>query len=318
MLAIGAVAKRILLALPVGVCVLVTVATAADSLYKYRDANGNLVYSDHKPDSAAALVESLSVGLEAKAPHIDVRAVDDGTKWILMAYNECLCTVEFGGRILEPHNLNVADGAPFHKILAPRSQEPLIEVVHTAAEGKASAHLTWQGLLGMPGAEHKPHTPYRAPFSVGSSYKVTQAFPAHFTHTTPADQYAVDIALPDGTPVDAAREGTVINIQHDKYLGAATTAMMDQANMVEILQDDGTIAVYAHLHWDSVRVQPGQFVRRGEYIANSGNTGFSTGAHLHFAVIRNSGLAAESVPILFAGPAGAAISPQTDMMLTAY
>jgi len=318
--AIGGIAKRLNSALVMGALALVTLgaATAADSLYKYRDANGNLVYSDHKPESAAASVESLSVSLEARAPHIEIRAVEDATKWILLATNECLCTVEFGGKIFEPHNLKIADGATFHRILAPKSQEPLVEIAHTAADGAASARLTWRGILGMPGAEHKPHVPYRAPFSVGASYKVSQAFPMHFTHTTPADQYAVDIALPDGTPVDAAREGTVINIQHDKYLVAATPAMMDQANMVEILHDDGTIAIYAHLHWDSVRVQPGQFVRRGEYIANSGNTGFSTGAHLHFAVVRNSGLAAESVPVQFAGPGGAAISPQTDMMLTAY
>jgi septal ring factor EnvC (AmiA/AmiB activator) len=51
--------------------------------------------------------------------------------------------------------------------------------------------------------------------------------------------------------------------------------LLDQANMVEILHDDGTIGVYAHLHWDSVRVRPGQHVQhvqRGEYIADSGNT----------------------------------------------
>ncbi|MGH8230457.1 MAG: M23 family metallopeptidase, partial [Steroidobacteraceae bacterium] len=123
---------------------------------------------------------------------------------------------------------------------------------------------------------------------------------------------------PDGTPVYAARDGTVINVRHDNFRGAADPAMYDQANVVEILHDDGTIAVYAHLHWESIRVQPGQSVRRGEYIADSGNTGLTTGPHLHFAVIRNAGMKAESVPIEFAGPGGSAISPQTGMMLTAY
>jgi murein DD-endopeptidase MepM/ murein hydrolase activator NlpD len=118
--------------------------------------------------------------------------------------------------------------------------------------------------------------------------------------------------------VYAARDGTVINLRHDSFRGAATPLLMDQANMVEILHDDGTIAVYAHLHWDSVRVQPGQRVRRGEYIADSGNTGFTTGAHLHFAVIRNAGLEAVSVPIQFSGPAAVAVTPQQNMMLTAY
>ena len=56
-----------------------------------------------------------------------------------------------------------------------------------------------------------------------------------------------------------------------------------------MLHDDGTTAIYAHLQMDTIRVRPGQRVERGEYIANSGNTGFSSGPHLHFVVVRNAG-----------------------------
>jgi murein DD-endopeptidase MepM/ murein hydrolase activator NlpD len=48
------------------------------------------------------------------------------------------------------------------------------------------------------------------------------------------------------------------------------------------------MAVYAHLQLDSIRVQPGRVVLMGEQIARSGNTGFSSGPHLHFAVQRNA------------------------------
>ena len=57
------------------------------------------------------------------------------------------------------------------------------------------------------------------------------------------------------------------------------------------------MAIYAHLNWDSIRVRPGQIVKRGEYIADSGNTGVSSGPHLHFVVQRNAGLMHESLPI---------------------
>jgi murein DD-endopeptidase MepM/ murein hydrolase activator NlpD len=293
-------------------------AQAAEELYRYRDANGNWVYTDRKPDSPSARVETIPVALEGKAPRIDVQAVNAGATWQLLAINECQCVVEFGGDIVEPHNLKIVDGTGFHAVVAPRSQQTLLEVAHAASEGTVSARLSWTAILGAPGAQHQPPMPYRVPFSVGASYRVTQASPSRVTHVTPADQYAVDIALPDGTAVDAAREGMVINVRHDKFLAAASPIMMDQANMVEVLHDDGTIAVYAHLHWDSVRVQPGQYVRRGEYIADSGNTGFTTGAHLHFAVIRNAGMSAVSVPIEFLGAGGTAVVPQTNMMLTAY
>jgi hypothetical protein len=69
-------------------------------------------------------------------------------------------------------------------------------------------------------------------------------------------------------------------LRHDAFRGGASPAMMDQANVVDILHDDGTIAMYAHLHWDSIQVHIGQHVDRGQYLANSGSTGFSTGPHL--------------------------------------
>jgi murein DD-endopeptidase MepM/ murein hydrolase activator NlpD len=65
-------------------------------------------------------------------------------------------------------------------------------------------------------------------------------------------------------------------------------------------------------------VRPGQIVRRGEYIANSGNTGFTTGPHLHFAVQKNSGLTMVSVPVEFADAAGRAVAPREGEQLIAY
>ena len=71
-----------------------------------------------------------------------------------------------------------------------------------------------------------------------------------------------------------------------------------EANFVQVLHDDGTTAVYAHLQLDTVRVRPGQQVVRGEFIANSGNTGFSTGPHLHWGMKWGS---ARIDPLLIAG-----------------
>jgi murein DD-endopeptidase MepM/ murein hydrolase activator NlpD len=124
--------------------------------------------------------------------------------------------------------------------------------------------------------------------------------------------------MPVGSAVHAAREGVVINVAHKFFRGGTTQEMRDEANFVQILHDDGTTAVYAHLQLDTVRVHPGQRVARGEFIANSGNTGYSSGPHLHFVVLRNAGLRSESVPVTFAGPGGTSLAPRTGQVLRAY
>jgi murein DD-endopeptidase MepM/ murein hydrolase activator NlpD len=124
--------------------------------------------------------------------------------------------------------------------------------------------------------------------------------------------------MPVGTAVHAAREGLVINVARDHFRGGLQAGNLNEANFVQILHEDGTYAIYAHLQLDTVRVRPGQRVARGEFIANSGNTGFTSGPHLHFVVLRNAGLRSESVPVTFAGPGGAGVTPRTGQLLRAY
>ena len=128
----------------------------------------------------------------------------------------------------------------------------------------------------------------------------------------------MDISLPLGTPVRAAREGVVMEFAADFLDGGLDPKYQEQANAVRVLHADGTMAVYAHLQADSVRVRPGQPVERGAWLANSGNTGFSSGPHLHFVIQRNAGMELVSVPFEFAGPDGRGVAPVAGMRLTAY
>lgn len=74
---------------------------------------------------------------------------------------------------------------------------------------------------------------------------------------------------------------------------------------------------YLHLKDESARVAQGDRVRAGQWIADSGNTGFSTGPHLHFVVQRNVGMALESVSFEFEGGDGRPVTPETGMVLRA-
>lgn len=85
----------------------------------------------------------------------------------------------------------------------------------------------------------------------------------------------IDIAAPYGSPVYAAVDGVV------RVAGGAS----GYGNLVRIDHGGGFATGYAHL--SKVMVRPGQSVRKGQQIGRSGNSGLSTGPHLHFETTRN-------------------------------
>ena len=90
----------------------------------------------------------------------------------------------------------------------------------------------------------------------------------------------VDFSAAFGTPVRAAKSGTVI-IANAPYQGQNYTSHKSgYGNYITIDHGDGTSTTYAHLKY--VDVSKGQYVDVGQYIGQVGSTGASTGAHLHF------------------------------------
>jgi murein DD-endopeptidase MepM/ murein hydrolase activator NlpD len=283
----------------------------AQQVYRYKDKSGQWVYTDRPPDGQAS-AQAMSVGTGAASPRIVVQPRSSAAGVALVAVNECRCTVEFGVKATGAGGREQAARA----VVSPRSEHVLLEVA--APPGTGEIRFDYGFVIGDPAAVHQPPGPYRAPFAAAQSFPVTQAPPDAITHRDAGSRHAIDIAMPVGTAVHAAREGLVINVAHKFFRGGATQEVRDEANFVQVLHDDGTTAVYAHLQMNTVRVRPGQQVSRGEYIANSGNTGFSSGPHLHFVVLRNAGLKSESVPVTFAGPGGAGVTPRSGQPLRSY
>ena len=137
------------------------------------------------------------------------------------------------------------------------------------------------------------------------SQRIDQGYGGAFSHTDPQNLYAVDFAADIGTPVLAAREGVVMQIESDfDKAGLSLEKFGGRANFVRIVHDDGTMALYAHLQENGALVRPGQHVQAGQQIGLSGNTGFTTGPHLHFAIQVNRGMRLESIPFRMRGPDG--------------
>jgi murein DD-endopeptidase MepM/ murein hydrolase activator NlpD len=285
--------------------------SASGAAYRYKDARGEWVYSDRPPPGGQAS-ESVALGGgggSALRLVVEPRATDSGVA--LVAINQCRCTVEFAVRAQTP-----AGNKRGRLTVAPQSEQVLLDVA--AADGPTQIRYEYSYVIGEPGAEHRPARSYRVPFALAQRFKVTQAPPDAVTHVDPSSRNAIDIAMPVGTAIHAAREGLVINVAARHFKSGLNPQIMDEANFVQVLHDDGTHAIYAHLQLDTVRVRVGQRIARGEYIANSGNTGFSSGPHLHFVVLHNAGLRSESVPVTFAGPGGTSVTPRSGQALTAY
>ncbi len=122
---------------------------------------------------------------------------------------------------------------------------------------------------------------YSLPFEPGGGYPVWRTT----SHYTPGNGgvglYAVDIGMPLGTPLVAARAGVVVAVRDSFPDGNGTDL---EENYVMIRHVDTTVARYLHLTLGGALVRLGDTVRQGQRVARSGNSGQTGGPHLHFDV----------------------------------
>ena len=185
-------------------------------------------------------------------------------------------------------------GFPLQHTLAGRGN-------HLLARLPADASLSLR-LTAIPGnpQSNADATRYHFPLLL-PQVRIGQAPEGRFSHGDAENRQAIDFSAPIGTPVIAARAGTVMQVE-DRFGNAP--GRLDEANFVRVLHEDGSMAIYAHLERGSMEVAPGQRVAVGEVLARSGNSGYSSGPHLHFAVQVNRGMRLESIPVKIETSAG--------------
>lgn len=303
------------------IVVLVLAATTgrADTLYQYKDAEGNWIFSD-RPPTDGSIAETRPLARGSAAPDFTVQHTVDEAGLSFVATNSYHAPFEV---MLHLEHIVGLEHPPADRelrwLVPARSRATLLTLERGERGAEPEVRYLYEYVAGPSNAWHAPERPYRIPYALAQSFPVTQAYPDVATHQTPDSVHAVDFALPVGTDIFAARDGVVFAVEWANFRGGLDTRRPGaEANAVQILHADGTYAVYAHLNRSSVRVQPGDRVRRGDYIAESGNTGFSTGPHLHFVVLRNAGMHLVSVPVSFEGQRGRAVAPASGQVLTAY
>lgn len=210
----------------------------------------------------------------------------DGVNFRVIARNDGPAPVSVKVSIPEWRGITTDRPFPVFAVVPPRGGVLYLGAVRPAIQGVGFTFKTQsQWLLGDFNAVQSRDATYRLPFQNGLRFRIGQAPGGPITtHTSAESLYAVDIPMPEGTPIVAAREGIVIYTEANQVYGEKSPDMLTKANEVRIQHIDGTIAIYAHMEHGGVHVYPGQKVSAGSQIGLAGSTGYSSGPHLHFAV----------------------------------
>ncbi|MDV3437731.1 M23 family metallopeptidase [Stenotrophomonas sp. C2852] len=228
--------------------------------------------------------------VEGATPMAQLRLQPVGTQWQARIDNGLAGPLQIQLRAAPGHPV---EGLPVESLIQGDSS---LVVGHLPAplDGRA-LDLRLHSVPGNPAAQAED-VAYRLPFDAARP-RVDQAPQGRFSHDDEENRDAVDFALPEGTLVLAAREGTVMQIQ-DGFRGNGQDRERDagRANFIRVLHSDGSMALYGHLQAGGMRVRRGQAVGAGQPIGLSGNSGYSSAPHLHFVVQVNRGMGLRSVP----------------------
>lgn len=148
---------------------------------------------------------------------------------------------------------------------------------------------------------------YQIPITRGKNYKILQGYNGSYSHNKPSSRYAIDIAMPIGDTIVAARDGIVLKVVEKYKEGGRDKRYYDYANSLLVYHKDGTFAQYVHLDYMGVLVEKGDRIREGQAVALSGNTGWSTRPHLHFSVYKPVVGTLVSIPVYFNKVSGFAL-----------
>jgi murein DD-endopeptidase MepM/ murein hydrolase activator NlpD len=150
--------------------------------------------------------------------------------------------------------------------------------------------------IGDPSLKVDENYPYLLPYRHGKRVRVGQGNNGAGTHR---GINAIDFNLEVGDSIFAAREGIVIEVKEDSNTGGNAPQFEPYGNFIKVYHDDGTLGSYVHLVKNGSLVERGAKINRGQLIGISGNTGYSSGPHLHFMVAQNRDFQNITLPIKF-------------------
>ncbi|WMN11901.1 M23 family metallopeptidase [Marivirga salinae] len=150
--------------------------------------------------------------------------------------------------------------------------------------------------IGDPSLTIDEDYPYLLPYKHGKRVRIGQGNNGSGTHR---GVNAIDFNLEIGDSIYAARNGLVIEVSEDSNVGGNDPKFEKYGNFIKVYHDDGTVGSYVHLQKNGSLVEKGDKIEKGQFIGLSGNTGWSSGPHLHFMVAKNQNFKNITLPIKF-------------------
>jgi murein DD-endopeptidase MepM/ murein hydrolase activator NlpD len=284
---------------------------AAGNLYKYQDEQGNWHFTDKIPENYTPPAETAETAAVPEQVTIQNVGTDEQPQFEVTNNLPGPVELEFIGKHL--HNMRATPPLPIHKVIPAGTRQPLTRLEKIQPDLSWSYSYSTRYVIGDPEAHHETGKPYLPPFPQTKEFIISEAFDGTRNHKQhPLTRYAVDIPMPPGTVIFAARSGTVMEIKSGKLSPLRKHATY----YLRILHNDGTFGQYAYLDPKSIKLTVGTKVNRGQAIGALAKPASKNATpHLHFAVQKNVGMKLESIPFRFAGLEGSPVEPKTGLRL---
>lgn len=262
--------------------------------------------------------------VEAQISARDVLISNDPMRWAILVRNDHTYTITLqywfhgllNADITSSEGQKLSEGTSYYAVV-PAETEMQIYTLGPAVPGGWTWYWSTAACKGnalapiLADTEHVYRLPYDGSYRIGWSYKsyTPYGWAPNYWHL------AIDWIMPEGTPILAARGGRVCTVVE------SFSTVGNEGNVIEIEHDDGSFAAYIHLMKDGAVVEDGESVSEGQLIGFSGNTGNSTGPHLHFHVWRshvlNGQFAADQFPVRFFADSAWGLFPRHNTSYTA-
>jgi len=190
-----------------------------------------------------------------------------------------VATVSISFKLLQ--NFRLTDSVPVVKTVQSGDNIVLTRVERVDPWATINAEPRIEIDLGSDSTRPDPAAVYGVPFGGEEPRQLVATWGggAH-TFETP---FSLDFAMPEGTPILAARDGVVAVVQDSLPGRAEEGELIGKANLVVVAHSDRTLASYAYLR-TGIPVTVGDSVARGELLGFSGAGGPVELPHLHFHV----------------------------------